>query len=166
MTIRIDAASHLKPLFNQKARKKIVRWAKSILKNSPYFKEVNAIAVRGVSGIVFGSLVADACNLQLIVARKPSDKRHSSRDTEGLFEDCKYVILDDLIDSGETFQEIQETLIDSANNRCISIPPVCLGGILYDCLPNSRLLEYGRVPHLYCYNMSYPSHPTKSELHV
>ena len=74
--------------------------------------EVNSIAVIGLSGYIMGALVSVKTNLPLILCRKNSEDKHSCFNLE--FGDelkyLNYIIVDDLISSGDTIRKIKETL--------------------------------------------------------
>lgn len=87
-------------------RKKIVEAAKT-LKGV----EFDAIAVRGVSGLTFGSILSYKLKSGLVVVRKSLEGSHADTSLEvssGLPGDFKYIIVDDLTSSGETIREIKD----------------------------------------------------------
>jgi hypoxanthine phosphoribosyltransferase len=74
----------------------------------------DAIAFRGVSGLLVGPSVAIALGVPFIVVRKEGENSHASFNIErglpiGLVND--YIIIDDLISSGDTVKEINSQLV-------------------------------------------------------
>jgi len=82
----------------------------------------DAIAVRGMSGATMGSIVAHLMDKDLFLVRKEGERTHSSRRLEGPNGPCDYVIIDDLISSGETVKTIQQEIhTDFPEARCVAI---------------------------------------------
>lgn len=72
--------------------------------------DFDTIVVTGVSGLVAGSLVANALDKHLLVVRKEDDtSTHSSRRIEG-FLGARWLFLDDFTDSGSTLRRVQEAV--------------------------------------------------------
>lgn len=81
-------------------------------------RDFDAIAFCGMSGAVLAPSVAQALGKTLLLVRKSSEVRHSSYTVEG---DCganTYVILDDLICTGETVRHIQRQIQTA---QCVGI---------------------------------------------
>ena len=91
--------------------------------------EFDAIAFRGVSGSLLGPLVATAMGKGLIYIRKKVDS-HRSYDVEGCVTQ-RYIIIDDLIDSGKTIHSIREAIEKRARD-CGDPPATCVGVFLYN----------------------------------
>lgn len=91
-----------------------------------------AIAVCGVSGMVFGSLISYALDKPLWVIRKKNERTHSSNNLEcGYFKDIEsYLIIDDLIESGKTVRHIITRVRDHASENRFK-PPLLTGAYLY-----------------------------------
>jgi len=91
--------------------------------------QFDSIACRGVSGLLCAPILAHKLHKHLIVVRKGED-RHSSFDTEyevpGYDGQTRYIIVDDLIESGATMQAI----IENAPGICVGI---FLFGTAYYC---------------------------------
>jgi len=103
-------SQYLKPAFSQAKRKELIDYAvKQLRKVKDLF---DFIVVRGNSGLLIGPSVADRLNKPFGVVRKPSEKSHCWHIYEGaLFEKSgRYIIIDDLIDSGDTIVSIVETM--------------------------------------------------------
>lgn len=69
----------------------------------------DAIVVRGVSGMVIGSPVAYKLKVPLVIVRK-ADGNHSGQSVEGYSKFTGYVIIDDLVASGDTIQTIRDEI--------------------------------------------------------
>lgn len=78
--------------------------------------QLDAIAVSGMSGVVIGSVVAHKLGINLIVIRKRNERCHSVNKVEYVgrvkYYECRYVILDDFMSSGETVKYMCEILQD------------------------------------------------------
>lgn len=86
--------------------------------------EFETIAVRGVSGLLIGSIVALEMNKVLAIVRKPGEGTHSFYSVEGA-PTGRYIIIDDLICSGKTV----ETIIDAMKAKYHFCP--CVGVYCY-----------------------------------
>jgi adenine/guanine phosphoribosyltransferase-like PRPP-binding protein len=100
-------ASWLKPLFDPKElgnRADII--AKEINKDK-HNLSINSIAVKGTSGLVIGGLISWLTDLPLIIVRD-KEASHSEFIVEypNKISTLSYAIVDDLIDSGATINEI------------------------------------------------------------
>ncbi len=67
--------------------------------------KLDAVAIRGVSGALVGPTVAETLNLGLCIVRK--DTAHSRYRVEGPRDVTNYVIIDDLVSTGDTVRAIQ-----------------------------------------------------------
>ena len=85
-------------------------------------KEVdfNAIAVRGVSGILIGAPLASATKTDLIVIRKDDERCHSDSKAEGWGFNQKILIVDDFIETGDTVDQIYETITETCDSYSIA----------------------------------------------
>ena len=81
-----------------KIRKSKILIARKILKDIDF----DSIAVRGISGIGFGSVLSYSMNKKLIIVRKDRKNSHGYFDVEAS-EDCnKFLIVDDFTSTGTT----------------------------------------------------------------
>ncbi len=71
---------------------------------------IERIAVRGVSGLVMGGVVSYYTGIPLVIIRKPDEQRHSIFPVEYDGEFSRYCIIDDLVASGRTLNQIIESL--------------------------------------------------------
>lgn len=107
--------NYLSDIFDNANRNKIIKnLVRSIKQHTDL--DFNAVVVTGVSGLIVGPQVASKLKKQLIVIRK-SEKTHSENSVEHLIKykyDCgtilKYIVIDDLIETGKTIRRIKKKL--------------------------------------------------------
>jgi len=98
--------------------------------------DFDAIAVRGVSGLLVGPAVAVALNKHLIVVRKTHDtamngSSHSYNQVEGCCKkNCRYIIIDDFISTGETIGKVKE-MVEDFNETAILVGVVLYKNSIY-----------------------------------
>jgi adenine/guanine phosphoribosyltransferase-like PRPP-binding protein len=97
--IRTD---YLAMLLEPRTFKKLASAATKRLK--PLSNTFEAVAFRGMSGSIFGSVVATRLNKPIVLVRK-GENRHSAYSVEGV-EPATYIIVDDMIASGATIDAI------------------------------------------------------------
>lgn len=88
--------------FTKEIRAKRIASICEVLKDIDF----DSIAVRGVSGLVMGPIVAHVMDKHLIVSRKEDPTGHSIRTVEMSEYSRRYVILDDFVSSGDTLVKI------------------------------------------------------------
>lgn len=93
----------------KKTVNKLVKFIKSLN------LEFDAIAFRGVSGALIAPIVADKLGKGLVIVRKKKENSHSYQETEGYVRSEKYIIIDDIMDSGTTIKEIVKNL----SSKCV-----------------------------------------------
>ena len=95
-------------LYNPLDGEKLHKMTKLIVSYIKSLKlDFDAVAFRGVSGALVAPSVASSLGKPLICVRKESEKTHTHYQVEGyLCDNCTYIIIDDLIDSGSTIKEI------------------------------------------------------------
>jgi adenine/guanine phosphoribosyltransferase-like PRPP-binding protein len=114
----VDTSAHMKKLLDPSKRQNTLQWLVDILK--PYVDEFDAIAVSGASGMLLAS-VADLLHKNIILVRKQRDDSHSIQSVEGP-RDGRYIILDDIVDSGATVQRMyDEILAFNKHATCVGI---------------------------------------------
>lgn len=102
----MSCADYLRRMFDLQLRKETVKKAVETIKENIPLKSFDTIAVRGISGVLLGSPLAIKLNKNLCVVRK-SDGSHSSNKIEsGLTCQGRYLIVDDLIETGATVKAI------------------------------------------------------------
>ena len=102
-----DHALYLKYLLPTENLRSSVRRARMILKELDF----DAIAFRGMSGALIAPSLALSLNKSLLMVRKENDDTHSKNEHNGLVEGDRaarsYIIVDDMISSGETVRAIR-----------------------------------------------------------
>ncbi len=89
--------------------------------------EFDTIAVRGISGISVGSILAHALDKSIAIVRKEgTENTHSENQMESSFEVEKYVIVDDFVSSGETLYHIERRMKQAHPNA------LCIGMLRYN----------------------------------
>ena len=118
-------STYLHPVLSVGARKSIINFVTNSLNS---IKDYDVILVSGASGLLVGPIVSHLLEKPIGIIRKNQDKepRHSWREYEGLEHYWKYVVVDDLIDSGETLKRI----VDVAHYR--NPNSVCAGLVMYN----------------------------------
>jgi adenine/guanine phosphoribosyltransferase-like PRPP-binding protein len=105
-TPKINCASYLTTMMDPATRDAKVRQTIEFLQRH----EFDALAVRGLSGLIIAPIVADRMNKTLLIVRKPKDTNHSYRKVEGDYGAKRYIILDDLVSSGDTVRAIEAAI--------------------------------------------------------
>lgn len=119
-------SEYLQEIFQPEEYKKTIEWVKKALKKF----EFDAIAFRGTSGSAIAFPLSYELGIPLLYVRK--DSSHHCSGIEG-FVDCKrYVIIDDMVSSGETIKIIQDTIQTPSGfwGKRSSVPQ-CVGAIFY-----------------------------------
>lgn len=94
----------------------------------------DAIAGTGLSSIPLIGAVSAITGIKMLLTRKPSDKTHDNHKANGYLGCERYVVIDDLIDSGATLKGVcsainhqwcveQESLREMCTMRCWEMPP-------------------------------------------
>jgi hypothetical protein len=135
------SAGYLKyPLRGGEALKEIVDVLCRILEPHQF----DAIAFTGMSGALVAPLVSAEMTKPLIMIRKTGFSTHSMEDVEGVWDARTYVIVDDLIFSGHTIQQIYDQVFlfwqkmyryhGNVWDRPKNVFPECIG-----------VVEFGRI---------------------
>jgi len=114
-------------------RKNSNRMIQKLLKAMRKIK-FDAIAFRGVSGSLMAPILAYKLKKGLIVVRKGNESTHSSYVVEGTIDNrhTKYVIVDDLILTGETIENIMSEIDKEVDNHFfVDGRMKCVGVFLY-----------------------------------
>jgi adenine/guanine phosphoribosyltransferase-like PRPP-binding protein len=113
----IQGASHTSIVLNHQFRNMIVMEAVKKLR----VYDFDVIVACGTSGLIVVPQVAEILNKHILVVRKPNEKCYSEFSTEGVAPH-RYVILDDLICSGNTVKHIKRIIKDEyPSAKCIGI---------------------------------------------
>ena len=120
--------SHLHRFFEPKILKKTVNGISSKMKKFKKDIPFDYVCLTGISGAAIGFPVCVRMGYNPLFIRKSQDKTHSSFMIEGYVEklkeneNIKYVIIDDLIDSGKTINRIIKTMKNAFNHsECVGI---------------------------------------------
>lgn len=105
MSQSLDCTSYLQSALCSKNRREAVAWCMRQIRSKKL--EFDTIAVRGISGLAVGSILAYRLNVSLAVVRKEAS-RHSERKLEGWGTANRVLIVDDVIASGGTVHAIYE----------------------------------------------------------
>ena len=112
----IRCAAHLTTMLTPRRAKYTARQVVKMIKERGL--EFDAIACRGVSGLLIAPIVAMRLNKTLIVVRK-GEKTHSNYTVEGDHGAKSYLILDDFIDEGGTVRSITHCIFKAnPSARC------------------------------------------------
>ncbi len=110
--------SWLKEVFYPSRLKKSANTiSRQVLKDNKQFNYC-AIACIGLSGVSMGTVVSYLTGIPLLVIRKPKENHHGTYDLEYSNYHVKpgnYCIVDDLIDSGTTINNIKEKINKEGN---------------------------------------------------
>lgn len=113
----IQGASHTSIILNHKFRNMIVMDAVRRLRNYRF----DTIACCGISGSIVVPQVAEILNKNILVVRKRNEPCYSEFSTEGVAPH-RYVILDDLICSGNTVKHINRSIkYEYSFAKCIGV---------------------------------------------
>jgi len=102
----IQGAAHTSKVLNHKCRNKIIMKAYSDLRN---IKNIDSIACCGVSGLLIVPQIAELLNKNIIIIRKKDESAYSEFKVEGT-PARNYIIIDDLICSGDTIRHILKNI--------------------------------------------------------
>jgi orotate phosphoribosyltransferase-like protein len=119
----LDAAWHLQAIMRPGALRYAGERVARMVASTGW--EFDSIAFRGLSGALVAPLVCVLLNKWPIAVRKEHEKAHSSHVVEG-FRSARYIILDDLIDSGSTVDRIIYEMTEQHGSA------ECVGIALYD----------------------------------
>ncbi|KKL14212.1 hypothetical protein LCGC14_2517980 [marine sediment metagenome] len=115
------SSAHMELILNPRHRKNTIKWVLDTV--TPHTHRFDAIAVRGMSMALIAPTIADILNKNIILVRKKGDDTHN-RDykIEGQ-RNNKYIIIDDVWDSGDTIISIINDIKDNhcVNSKCVGI---------------------------------------------
>jgi adenine/guanine phosphoribosyltransferase-like PRPP-binding protein len=114
----IQGASHTCHVLNHKIRNKII--IQAVTKLRKISTDFDSIACCGVSGLMVVPQISELLNKHIVIVRK-GEKCYSEFRTEGVAP-FRYIILDDLICSGNTVKHIKKVLKDEyPRSNCIGV---------------------------------------------
>jgi hypothetical protein len=127
------ASEYIKTAITLADRKTIIKDLTALIKGSKI--DFDAIALRGLSGAMIAPVIADKLNKPLIICRK-DDGHHSNLSIEYADKFGDFIIIDDLISSGDTICHIMK-MIDDEWKKLVQKDgaikrPRCVGIFLYN----------------------------------
>lgn len=120
----IQGSSHTCHILNHKVRNKII--IKAVCDLRKISDNFDSIACCGTSGLMVVPQIAEILNKNIVLIRKKNEKCYSDFTIEGV-SPLRYIIVDDLICSGNTVRHIKRTIREDVNRA------LCVG--LYCYLP-------------------------------
>lgn len=120
----IQGASHTCRVLNHKERNKIT--IKAVCDLRKIKDQFDSIVCCGISGLMVAPQVAELLDKHIIIVRKDHEKCYSEFTIEGVAP-SRYIILDDLICSGDTVRYIKSTISNEYSKS------ICVG--LYCYMP-------------------------------
>jgi len=125
-------------LYPKQAPKRITDMEKMLKMERVKF---DMIVGQGNSGVLGGVLLSVQMKKPMVIVRKKAEKTHGcliehpdnfDSHTKGkMFQECRYIIVDDGIDTGKTITRINKTIKQHCKENTWPIPE-CVGVILYD----------------------------------
>jgi orotate phosphoribosyltransferase len=103
----IQGSSHTCHVLNHKIRNKII--IKAVCDLRKISDQFDSIACCGVSGLMVVPQIAELLNKNILLIRKKNEKCYSDFAIEGI-KPFRYIIIDDLICSGNTVRHIQRSI--------------------------------------------------------
>lgn len=123
--VEFRAAQHMEGYLDPTIREKRITGAlKNIRAREVNYGDVfDTIAYQGASGAITASIIAHRLKKPLLLVRKPEDtKGHSPYMLEGPKVVRRYLIVDDFMSSGRTYEAIREAVkIDHPQAECIGM---------------------------------------------
>lgn len=126
-TDKIVHTTYLRPVLVPEQCKVVIRKMVRMIKQSEI--KFDTIAFRGMSGALIAPVIADRLGKDVVMIRK-DDGNHSGYRVEGRICAKNYIIIDDLISTGETLRLIIRTLNEKRDSTIDHIPN-CVGIFLY-----------------------------------
>jgi adenine/guanine phosphoribosyltransferase-like PRPP-binding protein len=115
----IQGAGHTCRVLNHRERNKII--IKAVCDLRKISNQFDTIACCGTSGLMVVPQVAELLDKHILIVRKDSEKRYSEFTMEGVAP-FRYIILDDLICSGDTLRHINRTISrEYERARCVGL---------------------------------------------
>jgi adenine/guanine phosphoribosyltransferase-like PRPP-binding protein len=115
----IQGASHTSMVLNHKIRNKVI--IKAVCDLRKITTEFDSIVCCGVSGLMVVPQISEILQKHIVVARKENEERYSNFFIEGVVP-RKYIIVDDLICSGNTIRHILTSMKENcARSECFGV---------------------------------------------
>lgn len=116
------APEYTRQVFDHKSLKALVRQMLPRVRKLKKALKFNTLAVCGHSGIVIGSIISYRTGIPLLIVRKTGDKCNDSHEINGQIPSkCKYLIIDDLIDTGRTIRRIIKKIKSATYKETIPV---------------------------------------------
>jgi adenine/guanine phosphoribosyltransferase-like PRPP-binding protein len=115
----ISGSAHTCRVLNHKTRNRIIINAVCQLRklNDTY----DSIACSGTSGLMVVPQIAELLNKEIVIVRKKNEKSYSPFHIEGVTP-FRYIIIDDLVCSGNTIKHITKSLKEEyPRSKCIGL---------------------------------------------
>ena len=130
----------------------VIRNAVKALRKPCFRKLFDGIAFRGMSGALVAPEIAVKLKVGMLAVRKAAEHSHSELKVEGDYSCTRYVVVDDMVATGDTIRAIMEDIEKAFPSRGY-VPPTLAGIILYN--NRSEYVEYGKgsVTPYYLYNL-------------
>lgn len=115
-------------------RRETVRDMVALVKNSGI--KFDFVAFRGTSGALIAPCVAERLRKPFVMVRK-KDGSHAHYEVEipmvltEKSEPLNYIVIDDLVSTGDTVKEIEKKLNNEVKERHLALPPTLKGVFLY-----------------------------------
>lgn len=115
----LQGCDHTTILLNPKTRNQIIKTTVDYIKSLKL--RFDTIACCGISGILVVPQIAEKLHKNTILIRKKDDSRYSPFHYEGVMP-SRYIIVDDLICSGQTIKHIINTIGDDCKlAQCLGV---------------------------------------------
>jgi len=112
-----EYSSHIEAILDPDERLHTLRWISGKLAGI----DCDTIAVCGASGMLAVSVVDERPDVDVILVRKKEDSTHSKLPVEGV-RGREYVIIDDLVSSGDTITHIVDSIKEfSPHSQCVGV---------------------------------------------
>lgn len=116
-------SSYLNDVLSPSSLKQI---AAKICRKLKYRKnDFDVIAFRGMSGALIAPIVAAKMNKGMLMVRKESDKNHSNFTVEGNIAGDRFIIIDDLVCTGDTIREIVSKVQKGTSKKFVGLCLYC-----------------------------------------
>ena len=115
----IQGCSHTTKVLNHKHRNSII--IKAVCDLRKISNEFDSIACCGISGLMVVPQIAELLNKHILIIRKKNDKCYSDFIMEGV-NPGRYIIVDDLICSGNTYRYITKSISNEySRTQCVGL---------------------------------------------
>ena len=133
-------SSYLNAVFEREQQDKVIRQIRQLIKDKNI--KFDGFIVTGVSGVTMGAVLSRLLRKELVVVRK-NNSTHASYKVENYKHNKRYIFLDDLIATGETYNRVIDEFENVYNQTSYfrRNKSNVIGAIIYDGI--SKLTGYG-----------------------